>query len=213
MQAPGPPELLPLPAAGAPDHASQGGKYKNRQARGSPNTCLGTGAGEEGPISVSAASLGLHPGPLGGEGEFAPASLRGALQSRSETHRKEDRCFLCPETDARSCWTIDSFVSLSHTSFVKRAVITLEESLEKSVQIEKDWKWAPLAAETTLSILNRSLPGRRLPLAGPSASLPPPGSRAHPGDGRVTCRAARSTKGQLSISSFDSYCFLLSSSC
>lgn len=52
---------------------------------------------------------------------------------------------------------------ISHTSFVKRTVITLEESLEKSVQIEKDWKWAPLAAEKTLSILNRSLPGLRVP--------------------------------------------------
>lgn len=51
-----------------------------------------------------------------------------------------------------------------HTSFVKRTVITLKESLEKSVQIEKDWKWAPLAAEKTLSILNRSLPGPCVPV-------------------------------------------------
>lgn len=52
---------------------------------------------------------------------------------------------------------------ISHTSFVKRTVITLKESLEESVQIEKDWKWAPLAAEKTLSILNRSLLGLRIP--------------------------------------------------
>lgn len=51
-----------------------------------------------------------------------------------------------------------------HTSFVKRTVITLEESLEKSVQIEKDWKWAPLAAEKTLSVLNRSLSGLCIPV-------------------------------------------------
>lgn len=85
-----------------------------------------------------------------------------------------------------------------HTSFVKRTVITLKESLEKSVQIEKDWKWAPLAAEKTLSILNRPLLGPRVPICSAlSISAENCGSLcAYPDNGRLTWRAARLMKDQ-----------------
>ena len=60
-----------------------------------------------------------------------------------------------------SCRTIDSLSSLLYLPYFicEKNCNYPPESLEKSVQIEKDWKWAPLAAEKTLSILNRSLPG------------------------------------------------------
>lgn len=103
-----------------------------------------------------------------------------------------------------------------HTSFVKRTVITLEESLEKSVQIEKDWKWAPLAAEKTLSILSRSLPGLRVPIRlALSSSAADCGSLcAHPDNGHLTWRAARLMKDQsfpfppptANYALFNSYC-------
>lgn len=94
--------------------------------------------------------------------------------------------------------TASPLPSLFHTSFVKRTVITLEESLEKSVQIERVWKRAPLAAEKTLSILSRSLPGLCVPIRlALSSSTADCGSLcAHPDNGRLTWRAARLMKDQ-----------------
>ena len=73
-----------------------------------------------------------------------------------------------------SCRTIDSLSSLLYLPYFicEKNCNYPPESLEKSVQIEKDWKWAPLAAEKTLSILNRSLPGLCVLLCWPFVFLP-----------------------------------------
>lgn len=57
---------------------------------------------------------------------------------------------------------------LFHTSFVKRTVITLEESLEKSVQIERDWKTGTSGCGENTFHIEPLSPGPVRPhLAGP----------------------------------------------
>lgn len=66
------------------------------------------------------------------------------------------------------------------------------------MQIEKDWKWAPLAAEKTLATLKSSLPGLGVPICWAlKVSAANCGRLCAPRDnGHLTQRAGRLMKDQ-----------------
>ena len=126
------------------DHSSKEGKHKKMQALGSSKACLGSGAvGGRGQISYTRCLPG------------APSVHAPSLPGR----RIDAFCIFWRQT-AHSCRTIDSLASLSYLPYFicEQHCNYPPESLKKSAQIEKDWKWAPLAAEKTLSTLTSSLP-------------------------------------------------------
>lgn len=129
----------PLPVARVLGSSSKERKYKKKYNPVGLQTLAG-GRGNP-PSSILSPSWGSEPPLLGHQGPWEAKAMSpqpppwGAFHSCSEFRRREDRCFLClPETAPHipaELLTTSPLFRIFHTSFVKRTVITLEESLEK----------------------------------------------------------------------------------